>query len=414
LLDFGNRISNTLSAVKATNPMKSSFLPPNVSGIRIARKCSLFFGVAITLLATFSANHACAAAFTLGDLVVVRAGDGSAALNGNATAAFLDEYTTAGVLVQSIPLPTLASGGNQPLTLSGSATSEGFISLSQNGMYLTLGGYAATVGTVTPQTSSAATVNRVIGRIDLLGNINTTTSLGDAYNGSNIRSVTSSDGVNFWTGGNGGSGQGASAGTRYTTLGGTTSQALHSTTTNVRVVNLFNGQLYADSSSSPFLGVGTVGTGMPTTSGQTYSELPGFPTSGTHSSYDFWFKDPNTLYVADDGSAASGGGIQKWTLSAGTWSLAYTLGNNGTTTTAVRGLAGTVDGSGNAVLYGTTGSALVSVTDTGAGSAVTSLATAPANTGFRGVELLVVPEPSTAALTGFGLLALALFRRFRR
>jgi len=391
---------------------------PSVASSRVLgvclTKCSKFLGVALCLTTMLCANHARAAAFTMGDLVVVRVGDGSAALTGNATAAFLDEYTPGGVLVQSIPLPTLASGGNQPLTLSGSATSEGFLALSQNGMYLTLGGYAATVGTATPQTSTALAVNRVIGRIDLLGNINTTTTLTDAYNGSNIRSVTSSDGVNFWTGGNGGSGQGSSAGARYTTLGSTTSQALHSTTTNVRVVNLFNGQLYADSSSSPFLGVGTVGSGMPTTSGQTYSELPGFPTSGTHSSYDFWFKDANTLYVADDGSAANGGGIQKWTLNAGTWSLAYTLGNNGTTTTAVRGLAGTVDGSGNAVLFGTTGSALVSVTDTGAGSTVTSLATAPSNTAFRGVEILVVPEPTTAALSGIGLVALLFFRRFRR
>jgi hypothetical protein len=392
-----------------------SFLPPiSSSFVRAANKCCIFLGTAICLATTFSAHRASAAAFTLGDLVVVRVGDGSAALNGNATAAFLDEYTASGVLVQSIPLPTVASGGNQPLTLSGSAISEGFIALSQNGMYLTLGGYAATVGTVTPQTQTAALVNRVVGRIDLSGNIDTTTSLGDAYNGSNIRSVTSSDGFNLWTSGNGGSGQGASAGTRYTTLGSTTSTGLHSTTTNVRVVNLFNGQLYADSASGTFLGVGTVGSGTPTTSGQTYSELPGFPTTGTHSSYDFWFKDANTLYVADDGSAANGGGIQKWTLSAGTWSLAYTLGNNGSTTTAVRGLAGTVDGSGNAVLYGTTGSALVSVTDTGSGSALSTLATAGSNTAFRGVELLVVPEPTTAALTGFGLLALVFFRRFRR
>jgi hypothetical protein len=66
------------------------------------------------------------------------------------------------------------------------------------------------------------------------------------------------------------------------------------------------------------------------------------------------------------------------------------------------------------VLYGTTGSALVSVTDIGSGSALSTLATAGANTAFRGVELLVVPEPTTAALAGFGLLALVLFRRFRR
>src|SRR6266705_3206108 len=107
-------------------------------------KCSRLAGVSLCLATILDANHAQAAAFTMGDLVVVRVGDGAAALTGNATAAFLDEYTPGGVLVQSIPLPTLASGGNQPMTLSGSATSEGFLALSQNGMYLTLGGYAAT------------------------------------------------------------------------------------------------------------------------------------------------------------------------------------------------------------------------------------------------------------------------------
>src|ERR1051326_5659150 len=385
--------------------MKQQWVP---SSFRVSKYLTLL------LAGAFCANQAKAAAFGLGDLVIVRVGDGSAALSSAATATFLDEYTPGGVFVQSIPLPTSLSGANQPLTLSGSATSEGFLALSQNGLYLTMGGYNAVPGTAGVTTATPTTVPRGIARISLNGTIDTTTSLTDAYNGSNIRSVTSTDGINFWTGGNGGSGQGATAGTRYTTLGSTTSTGLHSTTTNVRVVNIFNGQLYADSASGTFLGVGTVGTGTPTTSGQSYTELPGMPTSGTHSSYDFWFKDGNTLYVADDGSAASGGGIQKWTQSGGTWSLAYTLLNNGTTTTSVRGLAGTVDASGNAVLYGTRGSALISVTDTGAGSVGATLATAAANEAFRGVELLVVPEPTIAPLTGFGLLALVLGRRFRR
>jgi hypothetical protein len=72
-------------------------------------KCFKFLGIALCLTATLCAHHAAASAFTMGDLVVVRVGDGSAALTGNATAAFLDEYTQAGVLVQSIPLPTLPS-----------------------------------------------------------------------------------------------------------------------------------------------------------------------------------------------------------------------------------------------------------------------------------------------------------------
>src|SRR5207302_328024 len=68
------------------------------------------------------------------------------------------------------------------------------------------------------------------------------------------------------------------------------------------------------------------GTGLPTTGGQTSTELPGFPTSTTgHSPYEFIFKDASTVYVADDGTTANGGGLQKWTLSGGTWTLAYTL-----------------------------------------------------------------------------------------
>jgi hypothetical protein len=278
-----------------------------------------------------------------------------------------------------------------------------------------MGGYNVVPGTAGVTTATPTAVPRGVARIGLTGLIDTSTSLTDAYNGSNIRSAVSTDGVNIWTGGNAGSGLSASAGPRYTTFGTSTSVRLDTTASNMRVVNIFNGQLYVSSSTGTLLGISTVGTGLPTAAtSSTINPLPGMPTTGAHSSYDFWFKDANTLYVADDGNAANGGGIQKWTLSAGTWSLAYTLGNNGTTTTSVRGLAGTVDGSGNAVLYGTTGSALISVTDTGSGSSLTTLATAASSTAFRGVELLVVPEPGTAALAGLGLLALTLFRRFRR
>lgn len=357
------------------------------------------------------------AAFTPGNLVVVQAGDGAAALASGATAAFLKEYSLGGSLLQTINMPTAASGLNQALTLSGTATSEGFLTLSADGQYLTMGGYAAAPGTAGVTAAAAGTVNRVVGRIDMNGNVDTTTALGDAYSGSNIRSTASTDGVSIWTAGNAGSGLGTTGGPRYSTFGGTTSVRVDTTASNMRVVNIYKGQLYVSSATGALLGISTVASGLPTTAGAgPITLLSGFPTTGTHSSYDFWFKDDNTLYVADDGTAVNGGGIQKWIQNAGAWSLAYTLLNNGTTTTGIRGLAGTVDGNGDAILFGTTAGTsannLIALTDTGASSVASVLATASLNTVFRGVEFLtVVPEPSSAALLLFGGVALILRRR---
>lgn len=365
----------------------------------------------ILLLLALVGGEARAGTFSLGDLVVVQVGDGSAALSSAATTVSLLEYNTGGGLIQSLSLPSVVSGLNQPLTLQGTATAEGFLALSTSGQYLTLAGYAATPGTAAPSSATPTTVNRVVARIGLDGTIDTTTALSDAYSGSAIRSAVSSDGTSIWTGGNAGSGLGSTAGARSTSFGTSTSVRLNPSSSNMRVVNIYDGQLYVSSSTGTFLGVSTVGTGLPTTADSApLTALPGMPTTGTHSAYDFWFKDSSTLFVADDGSAANGGGIQKWTFDGTTWTLAYTLLNNGTTTTAVRGLAGTVDGSGNAVLFGTTGSALITVTDTGATATATTLATAPANTAFRGVEYLV-PEPSAAGLLLLGLVALIRARK---
>jgi len=326
------------------------------------------------------------AALTSGNVVVYRVGDGSAALSANATPVFLDEYTTTpGAVVQSIAMPTTVSGSNKRLTASGTATTEGLMTRSADGNYLLLPGYDVATGTASITTSTSATVNRVIGRVNSAGTIDTTTALTDAISGGNPRGASSSNGTDLYI-----SGTSAGGGIRYAGFGATTSTSLTATPTNIRATNVFNGQLYISSASGTFLGVATVGSGLPTTGSQTTTPLPGFPTTGTHSSYQFAFANTTTLYVADDGSAANGGGIQKWTLSGGTWSLAYILLNNGSTTTAVRGL--TVDGSGaNPVIYATTavasGNALIKVTDTGSGSTATTLATAPTNTAFRGVAL---------------------------
>src|SRR5205085_10034037 len=103
------------------------------------------------------------------NIVVYRVGDGSATLGSAATAVFLDEYTPAGTLVQSIPMPTSVNGSNKRLTAAGSSTSEGFLTRSSNGQYLVLTGFDADLGTGLVASTSSVATNRVVGRIDPSG-----------------------------------------------------------------------------------------------------------------------------------------------------------------------------------------------------------------------------------------------------
>lgn len=317
------------------------------------------------------------ASFTPGNIVVYRVGDGSGALAGTTAAAFLDEYTTAGVLVQSIALPTAAVGGNLALTNSGTATSEGFISLSSDGRYIFVAGYNLAPGGA----FGSASVERVVGRVDLLGNLTTSTYITDGSTG-NARSVYSTNGNDIWL-------ATSNAGVRYFAYGNTTTSTQLSTSpTNTRVVSVYNSQLYITAGSGTIQGVATIGTGIPTTAGQTTTILPGFPTATGPSPYGYVMNATgDVIYVADDRATASGGGVQKWTLSGGTWSLAYTL-NTGLTA-GCRGIV--VDWSGtNPVIYATVANAtsnnnIASVTDAGAASSFTTIASAGTNKVFRGI-----------------------------
>jgi len=330
-----------------------------------------------------------------GDLVIYRVGDGTAPLGSAATPVFLDEYTPAGVFVQSIPLPTTAAGANRRLTASGSATSEGLLTRSADGRYLVATGYDAAAGTATVASTTSATVNRVIARVDAAGVLDTTTALTDAVTGGSPRSAVSTNGADLWI-------SGAAGGIRFATLGATTSAPVATTVTNLRQAQIFAGQLFV-SSASGSLRLGTVGTGTPTAAGQSITNLPGFPTS-TGSPYSFWFADLSplvdgldTVYVADDGSAQNGGGVQKYSLISGAWFL------NGIVAPAgVRGLTGAV-ANGVVTLYATTGTALVTITDNAGygapiGGAPTTLLTAPANVAFRGVAFApaAVNQPPAA------------------
>jgi hypothetical protein len=323
-----------------------------------------------------------------GSLAVVRVGTGAAALTNASTATFVDLYTPAGLPAgPTISLPTASSGLNLPLTNSGTATSEGFLTQSVDARYLTLAGYGTPTGTALVGGSASATINRVVARIALDGTVDTTTALTDAYSAGNPRSAVSVDGSAFWL-------SGSNQGVRYATLGAVTSTGLFTLPANIRVANIFDNQLYCSSATTTFQGVSIIGTGLPTTP-TTPTLLPGFPTATGPQNYDFFFADANTLYVADD-RATGAGGIQKWALIAGTWTLQYTLAV--TATSGCRGLSGYVDG-GVTTLFATTtqanGNSLVSVIDAGAGSPFTTIATAAANTAFRGVRWVRTPASVT-------------------
>ncbi|HZT76131.1 MAG TPA: DNA/RNA non-specific endonuclease [Vicinamibacterales bacterium] len=348
------------------------------------------------------------AGFTPGNLVVYRVGDGSAALTGNAAAVFLDEYTPSGTFVQSFAMPTAAIGNNRALTASGSATSEGELTRSVDGQYLVAAGYNAAPGTASVTSSTSANVNRVIARVDSTGTIDTTTALTDAISGGNPRGAVSTDGHDLWI-----SGTSSGGGIRYATFGATTSTSLSTTVTNLRHTGIFGGQLYVSTASGSAVRLGTVGSGTPKASGQTITELIGIPPS-LPSPYSFFFADldptvpgVDTLYIADDSAAASGGGILKFSLSGVTnmWVANGTISSG----LGLRALTGTVTASGVTLFaVGSSGSTspLVTLTDPSGynqpiAGTLTTLATAGTNTVFRGVAFAPVAAGPTNP-TGVG------------
>ncbi|HEY4309598.1 MAG TPA: PEP-CTERM sorting domain-containing protein [Pirellulales bacterium] len=358
-----------------------------------------------------------AAPFSAGDLVVERIGNGSGTLTSAAAAVFVDEYTPSGTLVQSIAMPTAVNGSDLRLTDSGSATSDGYLNLSTDGQYLTLTGYDANVGTAsvasTSTTGGSATV-RVVGRIDASGNVDTTTSL-TAYSGNNIRSAITTNGKDIWV-----AGAGTPGGVTYTTFGSSgAGTSLSTVVTNTRVVEIYGptAQLYATSGSGSNKGVNAVGTGLPTTSGTSFSLE-----AASASPYGMFLAQlnpsssgPDTAYVADDGV-----GIEKFSLVSGTWVASGVIGS---ATDAYRGLTGSVTANGvqlYATRQGGTSQGIVSLVDTsgynatinGTANLIVALGT---NEAFRGIDFAphAVPEPSTLALGAIGL-GVALIARRRR
>lgn len=358
-----------------------------------------------------------AAPFTAGNVVVARIGDGSTVISTSGGATLptaLLEYTATGTLSQTINLPS--SGSIQQTTPAGTNTNnQGNIGFY--GDYLAVGGYDL------PALSTRTTPTQMNQVVGLDGTVISGSRMvfgsatGFPSNDQLIKNLATSP-ATFYTIGN-------QQTTRY--FNGTSWVNLSSTSaTNSRDIGIYGGNLYVSAANTGFAGISQIGTGIPTTSGQTTQLV--IP-SGANT-YGFVMFDKNSdgiidlAYAGVDGT--TNGGLTRWDLAGSVWSLTYSLylQANGSLTadagTRIRQLTGYFDAdSDTAYLYGITaqsGTRLVSITDLVTGSSPTSystLGTAGENYVFRGVAIVPVPEPASLALAAAGLIAVAGFARSR-
>ena len=218
----------------------------SAAGLSFFDSVKEFFGMqsASESAAKIESPHA---AFTPGNLVVYRSGTGATALSSAASAAFLDEYTPSGTYVQTITLPTTVAGsGNRALTVAGSSTSEGQITASTDGQYISVVGYNAATATLavagTTNNGGGSDVNRVVGRVDSSGTVDSTTALigtvaAPIYSAGNIRDAVITGSSIYTAGSNApfiGYVPGVGANTDVTVSG----------SGNSRVLNVFGGDVY--------------------------------------------------------------------------------------------------------------------------------------------------------------------------
>ncbi len=408
----------------------------------------------------------------------------------------------------SLTLPQTANGANWAISGEYGSASEGFLQDLVNGRYLTIMGYGVNASTFNSaplstygtsalgQTTSlngqpVTTVPRVVALIGGDGSVDTTTALTGVFNTNNARSAVTVNGTSFYVSGQGASKTDPTQGVFYAPLGATTATGIDNTT-DTRSVEINNNTLYVSRDQNPpgsgnqnFSNVSSLtapGGGMPTSSTglvTTHITPPASPLSlgGNNGSInltlktangvnnarigsfvyvspeEYFFASPDVLYVADSGQPKNGnpnkaalgeGGLQKWMLTGGVWTLEYDLHaglnlvNNALAipsdptaagVTGLFGLTGEVVG-GQVELFATSyglnelsPSYLYEITDTlantspAAGEMFTTLYSAPSDISIRGVAFApAAPEPSTWAmmLIGFVGLGVAGYRASRK
>lgn len=304
----------------------------------------------------------------------------------SATAVFLDRIRIADGMNDADPiaLPIAMTGSNRPFSISGSATGDGQLTRSLDRRYVVAAGYAAVPGTATVADGNDP---RVVARVSADGSVDTSTLLGAAFAGHNVRSAATTDGAAYWVAGD--TGSSTVGGLYYAAFGANAAAPVIRTPSNVRFAALYDGTVYGTISQSGAYGVFRV-------NGTVAQNLSGFPTASGPSRYGFVAFDRDStpgidvIYQCDDSATGSGGGVHKYTLSGDTWTAAGPY-NNGLTT-GCRGITGFVDG-GNVTLLITSGNSanrILRAVDTGAAPSATTFApirTAPSSVAYRGIVL---------------------------
>ena len=335
---------------------------------------------------------------------------------------------TAAASVGSMFLPQTSSGLNSAISGEYGSASEGILQTSGDGRYLTIMGYGvnatdfntaplstygtAALGQTTSLTAAdqtgtpVTTVSRVVALVGANGSVDTSTALTGVYNQNNPRSVATVDGSSFYMAGQASSKTDPTQGVYVANRGATTATVIDNST-DARVVSIANNgsgnTLYVSRDFNPpsggtqnFTNVSSLTNasgGLPTSSAglvTTHITPPASALSskGNNGSINltaslangvnnarigsfvylspeqYFFADPNTLYVADSGQPKNGsanaaalgeGGLQKWVMTNGTWTLAYNLSNGLNLVNNANVGVGGISGPGVTGLLGLTG-----------------------------------------------------------
>lgn len=368
-----------------------------------------FIYCAAVLLGCFAAS-AQTQSFTPGQLAVLRAGNGDITLRLKQAPIFVDQFDP--TKFNEAPTLTVAIPTNGPKALffNGHAATEGNLTRSADHRLLAIAGYAGLNLLQTPGVPSQISIPRGFGTLGaaadsftLVYNSNTW------YDSANPRGVVTDGAGSFW-------GCGNLHGTTYYNAQTAPQPFEFKTLLNTRAIKIINQTLYASLNTADGQDTEDVGGIYSYASGATPQPLPkdaGCSMSlvvGSASGYKktagFDLNPAGTIaYIADTAA-----GIQKYVKTGSEWKLAYNFKipqvipgdqNNGE---GCFGVA--VDFSGaNPVVYATTtegwgganSNRVVRITDTGAASAVTTIAQAMStNIVFRGIEFTPEAQPTAA------------------